>query len=121
MVEDNAVNRVVVLGMLKNLGYQADTAVNGVEALAVVQPGAYDLVLMDCHMPELDGYEATRRIRLAENAQQRTPILAMTANAMAGDAEKCLAAGMDDFIAKPVRLPVLDEFLRKWLAPRATA
>lgn len=115
VVEDNVVNQKIVLGMLRSLGFQADLAVNGAEALVVVDAQDFDLVFMDCQMPEVDGYEATRRIRVLENAQRRLPIVAMTANVMAGDEEKCFEAGMDEFLPKPVRIQALDAVLRKWL------
>lgn len=118
VVEDNVVNQKIVLGMLRSLGFQADLAVNGAEALVVVGAQDFDLVFMDCQMPEVDGYEATRRIRVLENAQRRLPIVAMTANVMAGDEEKCFEAGMDEFLPKPVRIQALDAVLRKWLVVR---
>jgi len=118
VVEDNVVNQKIVLGMLRSLGFQADLAVNGAEALVVVGAQDFDLVFMDCQMPEVDGYEATRRIRVLENAQRRLPIVAMTANVMDGDEEKCFEAGMDEFLPKPVRIQALDAVLRKWLVVR---
>ena len=115
VVEDNVVNQKIVLGMLRSLGFQADLAVNGAEALVVVGAQEFDLVFMDCQMPEVDGYEATRRIRVLENDQRHLPIVAMTANAMEGDEERCFEAGMDEFLPKPVRIQALNAVLRKWL------
>ena len=115
VVEDNVVNQKIVLGMLRSLGFQADLAVNGAEALVVVGAQEFDLVFMDFQMPEVDGYEATRRIRVLENDQRHLPIVAMTANAMEGDEERCFEAGMDEFLPKPVRIQALNAVLRKWL------
>ncbi|HSS35725.1 MAG TPA: GAF domain-containing protein, partial [Patescibacteria group bacterium] len=102
LAEDNPVNRKLALRILGKLGYEADVAVDGVEAIAALERSTYDLVLMDVQMPELDGLEATRRIR-ARWPDGRPRIVAMTANAMAEDREACLAAGMDDYLAKPIR------------------
>ena len=107
LAEDNDVNRKLALKLLGRLGYEPDVAHNGLEALSAVRERAYDVVLMDVEMPELDGLEATRRIR-SELPRERQPrIIAMTANAMAGDRERCLAAGMDDYVSKPVRREAL--------------
>ncbi len=114
VVEDNAINQTVACRMLERLGQTVHVASNGIEALAALQQATYDLVFMDCQMPEMDGFEATRRIRAAP-AAHHTPIVAMTANSLKGDRERCLAAGMDDYVGKPVRLPELSAVLRKWL------
>jgi CheY-like chemotaxis protein len=119
LVEDSPVNQKVALIMLKKLGIAADTASNGIEALEALERGRYDLVLMDMQMPDMDGTEATRIIRELEiKAASRpipVPIVAMTAYAMQGDREKCLAAGMDDYLAKPVTVASLSSMLEKWL------
>ena len=115
VVEDNALNRKVVVTMLKKLGYRADVATNGREALAALDLGGYRLILMDCQMPEMDGFEATGRIRARADAVARVPIVALTANAMEGDRERCLAAGMDDYLAKPIQLDALQVALESWI------
>lgn len=122
LVEDNLVNQRVGLAMLKKLGYEVDTANNGVEALAALEDSPYDLVLMDVQMPEMDGYEATRAIRQNQTnrpamngVSRRLPIIAMTAHALESDRDACLAAGMDDFISKPVRPQELSTVLLRWL------
>lgn len=115
VVEDNPVNQAVVRGMLEGIVGQVDLAENGACALERVASTRYDLVLMDVQMPVLDGYEATARIRKQEGDARHTPIIALTANVMAGDADRCLAAGMDDYIAKPVQLAVLRNKVLRWL------
>jgi PAS domain S-box-containing protein len=113
LAEDNAVNRKVALRLLERMGYRADVAANGLEALAALQRQPYDVVLMDVQMPEMDGLEASRRIKRNWPPGARPRIIAMTANAMQGDREKCLTAGMDDYITKPIRTEALVEALSK--------
>jgi signal transduction histidine kinase/CheY-like chemotaxis protein len=122
LVEDNGVNQMVALRMLARLGYQVDLAHHGREALERLARETYDLVLMDCQMPEMDGFEATRIIRDPGSAvlDHGIPIVAMTANAFEEDRERCLAAGMDDFLAKPVDRNALEAMLARWL-PRSAA
>jgi len=116
LVEDNPVNRELAAAMLAALGQTAEYAHNGVEAVARAADGIWDLILMDCQMPEMDGYEATARIRAAEaDSGRRTPIVALTANALEGDREACLAADMDDYLAKPFNREALAGILARWL------
>ncbi len=103
MAEDNAVNQKVALGILKRLGYAADVVANGLEVLKALELADYDVILMDVQMPEMDGLEATRRIRQTVPREKRPRIIAMTANAMQGDRDRCLEAGMDDYVPKPLR------------------
>ena len=113
VAEDNAVNRYVALAQLQKLGYQADSVNNGAEAVEAVRQGRYDLVLMDCQMPEMDGFDATRMIRAS---RPDIPIVALTANAMTEDRGRCLAAGMNDYLAKPMELECLADVLGRWAA-----
>lgn len=115
LAEDNIVNQRVAARMLEKLGTRPDIATNGREAVAMSGLLAYDLILMDCQMPEIDGYAATREIRLRENSNQRVPIVAMTAEVLTGCREQCLAAGMDDYIPKPFKVELLFDALRKWV------
>jgi two-component system, sensor histidine kinase and response regulator len=117
LVEDNHVNRRVAHSMLSSLGYEADDALNGLEAVLMLERSSYDLVLMDCQMPEMDGYEATAKIRSMHSSvlDHDIIVIAMTANCMAGDREKCLDAGMNDYLAKPVKKKLLAEVLERWL------
>ncbi len=117
LAEDNITNQQVALGILKKLGLSADAVANGAEAVKSLESVPYDLVLMDCQMPEMDGYEATLRIRDPQSGvrNRSIPIIAMTANAMQGDREKCIEAGMNDYLSKPVVPQALAEMLEKWL------
>jgi len=119
VVEDNPVNQRVAKLLLEKLGVDVHVAWNGGEAVDALGHRHFDAILMDCQMPEMDGYEATRRIRAQEPPSRRIPIIAMTANAMKGDRERCLDAGMDDYVSKPVSQTALSEVVRHWLRPRA--
>ncbi len=115
VAEDNEVNQMLAVHMLQKRGYDVGVAANGREAVRAVTEADYDLVLMDCQMPELDGYGATRAIRdLEADRSRRTPIVAMTAHSMSGDRERCLAAGMDDYLAKPLDSLAFDATLARW-------
>ena len=118
LAEDNMVNQKVAVRMLEKLGLRADVAANGREAVRMFGVRPYDLVFMDCHMPEMDGYAATSAIRRAEPPGQRATIIAMTAEAIEGARQTCLTAGMDDYISKPVRLADLAQAVQRWTAPR---
>lgn len=116
VAEDNAVNQVLAARVLDRLGYPFEIAANGEEAVSAWKTGAFSMVLMDCMMPVMDGFEAARAIReLESESRQRTPIIAMTADAMVGTRERCMAAGMDDYLAKPVEPGQLDRTLRSWI------
>jgi CheY-like chemotaxis protein/HPt (histidine-containing phosphotransfer) domain-containing protein len=117
VVDDNPVNQRVSLRMLEKLGHSVDVADNGIGALAALGRVHYDAVLMDCQMPEMDGFDATREIRRREGSERHTPIIAMTAGAMSGDEEKCLDSGMDAYLSKPVKARALAEMVARWTAP----
>jgi CheY-like chemotaxis protein len=115
LAEDDAVNQMVVEEMLTGMGCVVDVVDDGDAACAAAAQTAYDLIFMDCHMPVLDGFEATRRIRAALDGRgARTPIVALTADALAGDRERCLACGMNDYMTKPVSSAQLAAAVRRW-------
>jgi CheY-like chemotaxis protein len=121
LVDDNSVNLKLGERQLTRLGLRVTQAVNGLEALAQLRLQRFDAVLMDCQMPEMDGYEATRQLRTPESGvlDPRVPVIAVTANALAGDRERCLAAGMDDYLAKPLDPKALAAMLGKLLGQHA--
>ena len=114
VAEDNLVNQKVAVRMLQRLGCEAEVVVNGREALAALESVSFDLILMDCQMPEMDGYQAAAEIRRRESGPGRLPIIALTAHAIQGSREKCLEAGMDDYLSKPINPRTLSEMLRRW-------
>jgi CheY-like chemotaxis protein/HPt (histidine-containing phosphotransfer) domain-containing protein len=115
LVEDNEINRKVAVAILSRIGYSPDVAVDGFEAVRSASQVPYDLILMDCQMPGMDGFEATRKLRDLEGDKRHVAIVALTANATAADRDQCLAAGMDDYLAKPVRSAELRETMARWL------
>jgi len=122
VAEDNVANQQVALGILRNVGYRAEAVANGVEAIKALKDLPFDLVLMDVQMPEMDGYEATRVIRSTQSPvlNRAVPIIAVTAHAMQGDRERCLAAGMNDYLAKPIGAKALAAMVAKWLPDTST-
>src|SRR6185437_16184530 len=114
LVEDNPVNQRLASHFLEKLSCSADLASNGFEAIEMCRRKRYDVILMDCQMPEMDGYAATGQIRCSLGPNRNTPIIALTASALTEDRERCLAAGMNDYIAKPIRRDQLAETLRRW-------
>jgi CheY-like chemotaxis protein len=121
VAEDNIVNQKVAGAMLEKLGLQVDFAVNGVEAVRMSEEFSYTMIFMDCQMPVMDGFTAAHEIRSREPAGSHVPIVAMTAEAMAGARESCLAAGMDDYIAKPVERNELGEKVAHWALANTSA
>ncbi len=118
VAEDEWANQIVTVRELEYMGYQVDAVATGHEVLAALDQRRYDLVLMDCQMPDLDGYETTRRIRHRDDDSRQIPVIAVTAHALQGDRDKCLAAGMDDFLSKPFRETELAKVVDQWLAGR---
>jgi len=121
VAEDNPLNREIAIRVLGRCGYRAEAVCDGREALDALASGRYAAVLMDCQMPDLDGYQATRELRTRENGGRRTPVIALTAHAMDGDRERCLEAGMDDYITKPIRAEALSDVLTRWTGPDRAA
>jgi two-component system sensor histidine kinase/response regulator len=117
LAEDNPTNRKLALTLLKKAGYSVDAVEDGRKALAAMKRASYNLILMDVQMPEMDGFEATRAIREREGDTKHTPIVAMTAHAMSGDRERCLAAGMDDYVSKPIKPQALLQTIERWTKP----
>jgi len=117
VAEDNPVNQRVAKLQVQRLGFEVDVVENGAAALTALEQRDYSMVLMDCQMPQMDGYEATRELRRRQNGSRRVPVVAMTANAFAADREACLQAGMDDYLSKPVELRALEEVLQRWAEP----
>jgi CheY-like chemotaxis protein len=120
LAEDNLVNQKVAMAQLRKLGMRTVTASNGLEAVAEVCRNNYALVFMDCQMPEMDGFEATQKIRNLElKTGHHIPIIGLTAHAMEGDRERCIASGMDDYLSKPTSLERLSKILNKWLSDKS--
>jgi CheY-like chemotaxis protein len=116
LAEDNLVNQKLGIRLLERMGLKVDLAENGKQALEIYRSAPYDLIFMDCQMPEMDGYEATQEIRRREAGASHIPIIAMTARAMQGDRERCLASGMDDYLSKPIKAEDLRSMVERWLS-----
>lgn len=115
------INQKVIERMVQKLGYQADLVANGKAAIDAASQSPYGLIFMDCQMPEMDGFEACREIRRRESGTTHIPIVAITANAMKGDRERCLEAGMDDYVSKPFKQDDLKNVIQKWIPQEAVA
>lgn len=121
VAEDNLINQQIAMKTLKMMGFSCKAASNGKEAITLMNSKPFDLVLMDCQMPEMDGYEATMRLRASQSLEIRSvPIIALTASAIRGDKERCLEAGMSDYLSKPVKRPALESMLVRWLFDNST-
>ncbi|PJF45899.1 MAG: hybrid sensor histidine kinase/response regulator, partial [Candidatus Thermofonsia Clade 3 bacterium] len=122
VAEDNAVNQQVALGILRRMGARAEVVGSGAESIEALRQAPYDIVLMDVQMPDMDGLEATQRIRSGEAGERcmHIPIIAMTAHALQSDRDRCLAAGMNDYVSKPVKPQELHQVLERWLAQTET-
>lgn len=118
VAEDNPVNQIVILKMLEKLGCRVEVAANGEDVIRFAKRAAYDLILMDLQMPLVDGFTATSIIREHEGDARHTPIVALTANAMPGDREKCIDAGMDDYLSKPIDPALLRAAVERWMVAR---
>lgn len=119
VAEDSEINQLVAVGILEHLGFTTELADDGRDALALLERTSYDVILMDCQMPDIDGYEATRELRRRGGGGRRTPVFALTAGAVEGERERCLAAGMDDYLAKPIVPADVDAVLTRWLTSAA--
>ena len=119
LAEDNAINQKVAMLTLGKLGYRVEIVSNGREALDALEKNCYDLVLMDCQMPEMDGFAATREIRKLKSKNRYIPVIAMTAHAMKGYMNKCIEAGMNDYLSKPVKPQALLNMLEKWIKTKS--
>lgn len=121
LAEDNTTNQALAVALLQKLGCVVDVAANGAEAVELTDKLPFDLIFMDCQMPEMDGYQATAELRRREKPNVRVPVIAITANAMQGDRDQCLASGMDDYISKPISPEILREKVQRWVAPRRSS